>query len=140
MFDVVPNDKSETSQWVADRVGATDFGACVSFGIYQEGKLVAGVVYSEYREVDIMLSAASEVRGAFTKKNMKFIYGYPFEQLGVRRVSAFTEIDNTTARNHLERMGFKKEGRLRQMCKSGKDGIFYGMLRSECRYLGEENG
>jgi ribosomal-protein-alanine N-acetyltransferase len=57
-----------------------------------------------------------------------------FEQLGLRRITADVDPRNGRSIRSLERLGFQREGYLRQhYCVNGEvqDGVLFGLLRSE---------
>jgi RimJ/RimL family protein N-acetyltransferase len=49
-------------------------------------------------------------------------------------------MSNETAKKFDEHVGFIQEGVIREAFEDGEDAILYGMLRSECRYLGVHHG
>ena len=68
------------------------------------------------------------------KEASRLILEYGFEKLGLNRIYLFTEVENVAARNLFERVGFKKEGVIRQdIVSHGKhvDRIAYGFLRED---------
>ncbi len=136
-YKLVPNDTKEVEDWVASRVNARGFGDCTAIGFYDEAELIAGVVFSEYRKTDVMVSVATERRDVFHKEILEYLFSYPFQQLGCNRITAFAEVSNKVSNNQLKRLGFVLEGTLREITHDCKDGHLYGMLRRECRWIGE---
>jgi RimJ/RimL family protein N-acetyltransferase len=65
------------------------------------------------------------------------IFGYPFNQVGCRRLTATTEAKNQPVRAFLCHLGFREEGVIRQGFPTD-DAVVYGMLRDECRWLARE--
>jgi RimJ/RimL family protein N-acetyltransferase len=63
------------------------------------------------------------------------VFRYPFEQLRVQRVTGLVPARNEQAARFDEHLGFKLEGRVRQILPDGDDVLVYGMLKSECRFL-----
>jgi RimJ/RimL family protein N-acetyltransferase len=101
---------------------------------------VCGVVaYQYYNGHDMHILAAGH--GVWLNRNtIKVFFRYPFIQMGCRRVTVLCRDSNEKARNFVQRLGFVEEGTLRQYFEDGADCIVYGLLKEECRYLGEENG
>lgn len=139
-------DKQSVSQFVAERIpfiGTPDrFGFHVSIGHYEEGKLICGVVYNNYRDdEDIDMNIAADSPKWATRANIRKFFEYPFYQLRLNRVSANVLEDNVKCRRLVEGVGFKYEGTKRNALM-GKDVILYGMLKSECFWLtkGDRNG
>lgn len=68
------------------------------------------------------------------KEASKLILAYGFEELGLNRIYLFTEVDNIAAQKLFERVGFKREGILKQEVYSHgafADRIAYGYLKEE---------
>ena len=68
------------------------------------------------------------------KEASKLILNYGFENLGLNRIYLFTEAENVSAQKLFERVGFLREGIIRQdIVSHGKyiDRVVYGFLREE---------
>lgn len=68
------------------------------------------------------------------KEASKLILAYGFEELGLNRIYLYTETENEIARHLYEKVGFVKEGVLRQdILSHGKyvDRFIYGFLRED---------
>lgn len=68
------------------------------------------------------------------KKASELLLNYCFYELGLNRIYLFTEIDNIVAQHLFEKVGFIKEGIIRQdIIFRGKyvDRILYGVLRKD---------
>jgi RimJ/RimL family protein N-acetyltransferase len=137
---IVGHDKA-ISRWVADRVGVTvsDFGACKTMGFVDRDTLVAGVVFHNFRALNVEASIATESPRWCNRGVLHAIFHYPFVQAGCSRVTATTEATNQPVRAFLCRLGFQQEGVLRQFLPSG-DMVVYGLLRDECRWLRTPDG
>jgi hypothetical protein len=98
---------------------------------------VAGVVISNFRGTDVEVSCASESPAAWRPHVCKAIFTYIFEQLGCVRCTSITTRANKRARSFLESLGFQLEGNLRLAYDGKRDALIYGLLKSECRYLGD---
>jgi RimJ/RimL family protein N-acetyltransferase len=134
MIELVPNAGQEVTDWIVKRVGVTSLSDCVNYGFYEEGELVGGVAFYEYRVQDIVFSGVME-RGGFNRTMLRTLFHYPFHQLKCHRVTAYTEIDNREANVFLKRLGFKKEGTMREISENLKDINIYGMLKRDCTWL-----
>lgn len=119
------------SEWVRKRAPEPieSYGEHISVGIADaEGKLIAGVVYNNYSQGNIELSIASISPLWATKHRIESILGYPFKQLGCRRLTAVTARDNHRIRDFLKRLGFMHEGTLHDALERG-DAVIYGMTK-----------
>lgn len=63
---------------------------------------------------------------------------YAFSELGIRRLEADVDPENTSSIGLLERLGFELEGRLRERWSVGgvvTDSLFYGLLERDWRKI-----
>ena len=123
------------AEWVKNELGmATGFGQCTAIGVVHEDKLIAGVVYFCYRHPNIEMAVAAISPKWATKRTLKVLFNYPFNQLKCNRVTVLVDSDNSEVRKFDERLGFVREGTLREANPTG-DAEIYGMLKSECRWI-----
>jgi len=108
-----------------------------ALGVFRHGKLLGGVVFDLYTGRDIVMSAAFDSPAWCTRKILKRLFSYPFVQLGCRRMTTITTVDNEAALSLDRRLGFVEEGRLRKAFPGDTDAIVLGMLREECKWLGD---
>lgn len=106
-------------------------GHYVAIG-YERDALCGGVVFTQYSKANIVVATVLEA--PLTRRFLRAIFYYPFHQLGVRRVTALVDAKNTKSRSLVEKVGFVKEGTMREAAPED-DVIVYGMLRSECRWI-----
>jgi len=113
-------------------------------GMYQamailddDSNFQGGVVISEYRGYDCQISCASETPMAFRDRVCHAVFDYIFNQLGCVRCTSITRKSNKRARSFLESLGFVLEGRIRKGYDGVKDGMIYGFLKEECRFIQE---
>lgn len=128
------------SEWVGEKIGLENFGPHEAIGIEDGGKLICGVVYSNFiqyqgKPISAEVSIAAVNRKWCTRKNLKVLFSYPFLQLGVERLQATIALDNTEARDFNERLGFTVEGIGRKAYFDGRDCVVSSMLKHECRWI-----
>jgi RimJ/RimL family protein N-acetyltransferase len=141
MKTVVYGQDKQVCEWVASRVGETEFISARALGLEQDGKLIAGVVYENYTGKNITMHVAAVPGKRWLNKDFLYrSFAYPFLQLNCNRVTGLVKADNLEAQKFDEHLGFKREGLLRQACEDGTDLILYGMLKTECRWIGNKNG
>lgn len=127
--------------WVAERIGENLDDAEVAIGVEEDGELIAGVAYNMYTGAAICMNVAATPGKRWTTKEFMYaFFAYPFVQLKCRRVTGLVRESNSAARKFDEHVGFIQEGVIRQAFEDGEDAILYGMLKSECRYLGVHHG
>ena len=66
------------------------------------------------------------------------IFNFVFGTINAERASLFVSKDNEPSINLVEKLGFTREGLLRHYRDNGKDCYVYGMLKSECKWRGNE--
>lgn len=112
----------------------TGFEKFVAIGVSKNDKLIAGVVFHEFRGNDIQISCASIDKRWLTRSVIESVFKYPFIQLKCDRLTSMTPKSNIHTRDFLVGLGFKEEGNIRRGFLRD-DCIVYGMLREECRWI-----
>ena len=103
------------------------------------GTIIGAVAYHNYRQIDIEMVCAGEsagLSGWLNPETLRAYFGYPFVQLGCRRVTAVCHRKNKRARKFVQALGWKMEGVHREAMADGGDAISYGMLRQNCKWIG----
>lgn len=140
MKHIIAQPASAVADYVAARLGLPrnswhDFNV---LGLIAGDYLVAGVVYSHWSPSDVMVTiAADETARWATPEYLFAIHDFPFNQIKVRRLNAVVRQSNKRSQQFVEHLGFKAEGLIREAYEE-EDGVLYGMLKRECRWIGEE--
>lgn len=123
-------------RWVAGRVKATYRPGDTTIGLLDPVKgLVAGVLYQNFNTVNISAHIAAEPGARWlTREFLHAIFDYPFNQLGVKRITGFVPAWNLAAQRFDEHLGFVREATLEDVLPEG-DLIIYRMKRQDCRWL-----
>lgn len=125
-------------QWAKPRLPwVEDFGPAVAIGVARHGKLIAALVYMNYRKTNIEICLAADDPRWCRKGVLAALFAYPFLQLGLRRITAIIPASNEQSLRITRGMGFVEEGRHECLFPNGEAGISFRMLREECRWLGE---
>lgn len=109
---------------IADRVSDRLIGGTALFAIQRE-QLHAEIGYS--------LMPDFQGRG-LAQEAVRLVLTFAFEQLGMERIEADIDPRNTPSCRLVERLGFQREGYLRERWRvNGEicDAAFYGLLRRE---------
>lgn len=123
-------------RWVCPQIGASISPAdAVGISVFCAHG-AATVLYTEWTRQDIRLQVAG-VGNWLNRASLAVFFAYPFQDLGVRRITALVPKKNRKSRNLSEKIGFVQEGCLRHALMNGDSYIIYGMLREECRWLRE---
>lgn len=101
----------------------------------EDGSIAAVALFTNFHEHDLEISIASDGgRKWLDRRFLRVVFGYPFAMLQLKRVTGIVEEDNAAALDMDRRLGFVEEGRLRKWF-GDKDGIVFGMLAEECKWL-----
>ena len=132
------------AQWAMARLPMmrVGFGACVAIGVAEANRLIAAIVYYNYRPScgSIEMAVAAE-RGTpwCSRQNLSAFFDYPFRQLQCRSIHIACARNNRHAKKFVARIGFKPAGLLRRGFGTA-DAVLYDMLPDECRWLRNSNG
>ena len=122
--------------WVGSRVEEDQFGQCSSIGLEENGDLIAGVVYNMYTGISVSMHVAAVPTRRWLDRCFLYIcFITPFKYMSCNRVTGLVRSDNALSIRFVEKLGFKKEGEMRQACDDGSNLMIYGMLKNECKYL-----
>lgn len=121
-------------EYVSKLTGTKDFGPCRTIAFWGDG-LLAVVLYNAVDEKNCGISIASSTPKWCSKLALRVIFGYPFIQLGLNRVTATIRQTNDKSISLVERLGFIHEGELKQYYENGESAMIYGLLKDDCRWL-----
>lgn len=109
-----------------------DFNA---LGLVRDGRLVAGVIYNNYSAKNVYAHIGADQGCKWMTKQFLFaMFDYPFNELGLHRVTALIRATNSRAIEFAENLGFTEEGLMRHYFIDD-DAVIYGLLRDKCRFL-----
>jgi RimJ/RimL family protein N-acetyltransferase len=140
---IVTGHRERVAAWVCDLardIPKIKNGEYEAIGVINaNNNIIGGVIYSHYGELpdgthDIMMSCAG-IPGWLTPKTLRVLFEYPFIQLACSRVTTLAAKANQRARSLNLRLGFTQEGMVRGAFGKGRNGILYGMLKEECRFI-----
>jgi RimJ/RimL family protein N-acetyltransferase len=138
LYSIKPDFDGSIQKWICDGLGEnTDWiGDSYTFGICYGGRMVGGIIMNDYRkDLDVWLTIYSVSPRWCSKSVLKYIFKTCFEALNCKRVNVFISKDNSKSLSLCERLGFVKEGLLRQYRENGQDCYILGMLKRECWWL-----
>lgn len=133
-----PDDTGYVIKWVCDGLGdkVEEYGPNLTIGVYLGKILIAGIIMNDLRNnLDVWLTIYSTNKRWCTKSVIKYVFGIVFNLMNCRRCNIFISKDNHKSLSLCERLGFKKEGLLRQYRENGTDCYILGMLKRECVWL-----
>jgi len=128
---------ARVARWVLEHAPHGDgpwLGHYIAVGVEDEGELIAGWVFNEYRGHSIHCSMASTSPRWCSRRTLEALFSYPFVQLKCKRLTAYTGKSMANVRAFLTRLGFAQEGIMRSGYVDD-DCVIYGLLREECRWV-----
>lgn len=122
--------------WARARIPKLDawMGEAKSFAAVEGEKILGVVVYDAFTAHECCMHIVIEDRRCVTRRILKQVFGYPFEQLGLRRVTGLVPESNTAALAFDMRLGFRHEGR-KKWGAGDEDEIILGMVAENCPWL-----
>lgn len=134
-------DAERIGPWVCERAGGTWLvGRGTAIGLERDGKLIAGTLFEDFNGANVLMHVAAEPgRQWLNLTYLNRCFDYPFNQLGVRRVTGIVPSSNTDALRFDLHLGFKQEAVLEGAHPDG-DLIVLRMMREECRWIGARHG
>jgi RimJ/RimL family protein N-acetyltransferase len=99
-----------------------------------DSELLGVVIYNQFTQHNVEMSVASVSPKFLHRRFLRAIFQYPFDDVGVARVSAVVEADRAAVQHFDERIGFIREATLKKWF-GNKDGILYRMTREECPWV-----
>lgn len=121
-------------KWVATQLGADNFGPARAIGITTNKNFLGGVVYHKLANENVEMTIATQSPRWATRAHIRDLFAYPFLSLKVTRISTIVASDNQRAIDMNTRLGFVREGVLREFFKP-HDAVVFGMLQNECEWI-----
>lgn len=135
---LVLGQKERCGDWAKAKIpGVQSWGEWYeAIGWEKDGELQAVAIFDHYSGPDISIHvAAVPGRRWMTREALRTVFRYPFNQLGVHRVTGCIASRNKDAVRLNLHLGFTLEGVKRQGSHDGDDMLILGMLKEECRWL-----
>lgn len=133
----IPLRVDKTEKWFDSHLGEdTRYDAVIEADGVPVGTIgLLGIDRKNSKAEYYIAMGETEYKGkGVAKEASRLILEYGFETLGLNRIYLFTEIENKAAQKLFERVGFVKEGVIRQdIVSHGRyvDRIAYGFLRKD---------
>lgn len=135
---VAGRDKA-VAAWMGREMGVDFAPPFTAFGVTnRDGFIVGAFLFNNYETAEDIHVSIYGPR-AMTRAVLRYGFGYVFDQLNCKRLTAQCRRRNRAMRKLMERLGFTLEGVKRHTSRH-EDVMIYGMLRGECKWLGANNG
>ena len=120
---------------VAQAAGAFFNPACDTVISWSaDGKLLGGVIFTSFRTASIQMHIASFDVRFVQRSRIKFVFGYAFEQLGVKKAIVTIPSGNLKSIQFCRKLGFSEEARIRDVYPGG-DLILMTMRKEDCGWI-----
>ena len=111
------------------------WGNFTAIGLVRADTLVAGLIYNNAANTNICVHiGAVDGHRWGTPEFLFAAFDYPFNQLGMTRLTASVRSKNERMQAIVKKLGFSYEGTLREFYEDD-DLKLYGLLKRECKYL-----
>lgn len=110
------------------------FGKCSTISVWSGDKISAIAVYSSFNDINCEITVAANSKWWARKDVINVLLKYPFDQLGCQRTTLLIRESNQPVLQLAEKIGFTREGCLRQFYPDGSNCIVFGLLKSERRH------
>ena len=138
---LIGNDRQRGLEWAVPRLnaGPGDWDRASCLILEKDGDITAVAVYNRwYPKNSVEISIAAVGGQWLTRPFLAAVFRNPFVEWEMRRVGSSIAAHNFRSIRFCEHLGFQREGCIRQAAPNGQDLYIYGLLKSECRYLGPE--
>lgn len=98
------------------------------------GEAGAVALYHNFTACGCELSVLMLKRFILTREHLAAVFGYPFLQLNLRRLTSVVRTDNARSIEQTRRLGFTVEGIVRHWYEDC-DGILSGMTKEDCKWV-----
>ena len=136
MRTAIISNPTRVFEFVTRHMPMQPVGGMKGLGLERDGELVAGVLYEGFNGRNVWMHVAAEPgRKWATPEFLRYCFHYPFNEMGVSRVSGYVSAGNAQAVKLDEHLGFKREAVLSGAAEDGSDVWIYVMRRADCRFL-----
>ena len=120
-------------QWAAAALNIDRgyFGNCSTISVWSGNEICAVVIYSSHNGINCEVTVAATSKWWLRKSTLNILMKYPFYQLGCQRITLLIRQDNALTQRACEKVGFEREGCLRNFYPDGSNCLIYGLLKSE---------
>lgn len=131
----------EVAAWAAQRLNRPGMARLTApfvrpftaIGVERDGEIVGALVFNVFTGPDIEVTLVGD--RIWTRAIIRAASHYVFRQLKCVRLTVTIQAANDWHERIAERLGFVREGVVRDKFGIGQDGILMGMLREECRWI-----
>lgn len=126
--------------WMEERTQGThsrERGPFISLIDDQRG-ILAACQFTDCNGASIVLHCVGDGKNWLNREYLWFVFFYPFEQLGVKKIICPVESSNLQSIRFIEHIGFTLEATLKDASPKG-DLLLYTLSRENCKWLSLRN-
>lgn len=123
---------AEVGAFASERLGVPIIPPFTSMGVVDDNEqLVGAIIYNGFNGANIEITIVGP--GCLTRRFIRAAFAYPFDQLGVLRLTGRTKRSNKTMCKLFPRLGFTFEATLKNYFgpTRGDDAVLYRMSRAD---------
>jgi len=120
-------------EWVEKQIGYGLGRPATAIGFARDGKLIAGVMYTNYSDEGSICAHIAGVGFWLKPLFLNAMFRYPFKQLRVRRITCYVASKNLKSRKLCGHLGFTYESTMARAMKDD-DVLIYRLFKEDCRY------
>jgi RimJ/RimL family protein N-acetyltransferase len=106
-----------------------------AIGQVRDGEVVAGVLYENWNSENVWMHIAIAPGVIVSPRWARSAFDYPFDDIGVGRITAEVAEHNKRCRRLIERIGFRVEAQLEGAAQYGGRLLLYRLVREDCTLL-----
>lgn len=133
------NANDRVREWVGARLGIDFHVNTTGVGIIRNDKIVAGVLYQEFPVQGqpwlVEASIASDSPTWASRQALFGLFWVPFVHMKARRLQTRCRADAADVARFNARLGFLKEGTMREGWPLGGDAFLFSMTPKTCRWI-----
>lgn len=135
MMDIVINDP-RVGEWVREKTQKVHswMGEFKSLAAIEGEEIVGAVVYDAFTPYECCIHVRLDKPGCKTPGVLRQVFAYPFEQLGLKRLTGLVAKTNQKGHKLCTYLGFHFEG-VKQSALGDDDEVIYGLLRENCKWV-----
>lgn len=134
-MEIVINDP-RAGEWVRERTPKVHswMGEFKSLAALEGDEIIGAVVYDAFTPYECCIHVRLEKPGCKEPRILREVFAYPFEQLGLKRLTGLVSSRNEKGQQLCEWLGFRLEGR-KMLALGDEDELVYGLTRENCSWL-----
>lgn len=135
MMQIIINDP-RAAEWVREKIPKVPcwVPGFKSLAAIENGEIVGAVVYDAFTPFECCIHVRLDKPGCKDPRVLREVFAYPFEQLGLKRLTGLVAESNDKGRQLCTWLGFHLEG-CKMLALGNDNELIFGLLREDCQWL-----